>query len=114
MEIYRVGFVFSRCFVQKEIKLPSATVKPLSPTGFAGEIHEGKKKLESVRFSFTRKDLENTLRNYASTGHCTLVEFEAVEGERSNQTTRLAGAKSEGVFRAAEARQGGAGASWRP
>ena len=81
MEIYRVGFVFSRCFVQKEIKLPSATVKPLSPTGFAGEIHEGKKKLESVRFSFTRKDLENTLRNYASTGHCTLVEFEAVEGD---------------------------------
>lgn len=102
MKKYRVGFIFSRSFVQKEIRFPSATVKPLSPTGFAGVIHDVKKKLESVHFNFTRRDLENTLRNYASTGHCMLVEFEAVEGDcfvqviesKESEAENIAGALS--------------------
>lgn len=82
MERYTVGFIYNRCFIQKTINLPSgAAISPLSQTGFAGEIHDARKQLESVRFTFTRKDLENTLKNFANTGHCTLIKFESVEAE---------------------------------
>ncbi len=82
MEKYKVGFIYNRCFIQKSIELPSgAIISPLSQTGFAGEIHDARRQLESLRFTFTRKDLENTLKNYANTGHCTLIKFESVEAE---------------------------------
>lgn len=79
---YRVGFIYNRCFIQKPIELSSgAVISPLSQTGFAGEIHDVRKLLDSVRFNFSRKDLENTLRNFANTGHCTLVMFNTVEAK---------------------------------
>ena len=82
METYKVGFIYNRCFIQKTIELPSGTIIiPLSQTGFAGEIHDARRQLESVRFTFNRKDLENTLKNFANTGHCALIKFQAVEAK---------------------------------
>ena len=82
MERYTVGFIYNRCFIQKAISLPSgARISPLSQTGFAGEIHDAKKQLSSVKFTFTRKDLENTIKNFSNTGHCALIKFEDVEAE---------------------------------
>jgi hypothetical protein len=82
MEKYKVGFIYNRCFIQKTIKLPSGvSIIPMTQTGSSGEIHDAKKQLESARFTFTRKDLENTLKNFANTGHCTLILFESVEAK---------------------------------
>lgn len=82
MEKYTVGFIYNRCFVQKNINLGSGVdICPLPPTGFAGEIHDARKLLDTVRFSFNRKDLENTLINFSNTGHCTLIRFESIEAK---------------------------------
>jgi len=82
MENYEVGFIYNRCFIQKSIKLASgAVISPLSQTGFAGEIHDARRQLDSVHFTFTRKDLENTIKNFANTGHCTLIKFKSVEAK---------------------------------
>ena len=79
---YRVGFIFDRCFIQKPIELPSgAIVSPLPQTGFVGRIHEAVNQLTNVHYAFSEEDLQNTLRNFSSTGHCTLVKFESVTGK---------------------------------
>ncbi len=76
---YRVGFVFDRCFIQKQIELPSgAVVSPLPQTGFAGRIHEAVNQLGHVAHAFSAEDLQNTITNFSSTGPCTLVSFESV------------------------------------
>jgi hypothetical protein len=82
MEKYKVGFIYNRCFIQKSIELPSgAVVSPLMKTGFAGEIHDARRQLEAVRFAFSRKNLEDTKKNFANTGHCTLIKFESIKAE---------------------------------
>ena len=79
MKTYEVGFIYNRCFIQKSIELASGVIiSPLSQTGFAGAIHDARRQLNSVHFPFTRKDLENTLKNFANTGHCILIKFQSV------------------------------------
>ena len=80
--MYKVGFIYTRCFLQKEIEFSdSIRVKPLAATGFAGEIHDSKKLLEAQRFSFTGKNLKTTLQNFSKTGKSVVVEFDQVEAK---------------------------------
>ncbi len=82
MDSFRVGFIYNRCFTQKKITLKSGvTICPLHQTGFAGEIHDARRLLALAQFGFTRKDLENTLKKFSNTGHCTLIHFDSVEGQ---------------------------------
>lgn len=82
MENYEVGFIYNRCFIQKPLELSSGVVvSPLAQTGFAGEIHDARKQLDSVDFAFTRKDLEATLKNFANAGHCAILKFTSVEAK---------------------------------
>lgn len=77
---FRVGHIFTRCFVQKEVRLDDVSrVVPLFPTGFSGEIHDSRDLLSQARFSFTRADLERTKANFGPTGHAVLVELSQIE-----------------------------------
>ena len=76
---FRVGFIYDRCFSQKEFEFASgAVVSPLRQTGFSGRISDAVNQLRDVGFSFSDQDLQNTLKNFANTGHCVLVSFESV------------------------------------
>lgn len=82
MARFRVGYIFSRCFIQKAIELPSGVLlQPLHQTGSAGDIHDAKDLLRQASFNFSRKDLEKTLMHFSATGHCTLVLFKQVEAQ---------------------------------
>ena len=62
MNTYRVGFIYTRCFLQKNIVLgDTIEIVPLMPTGFAGSIHDGRKLLELAKFPFSRADLHKVL-----------------------------------------------------
>ena len=77
---YRVGFICTRCFIQKRIDLrPGVQIVPLPPTGFSGDIHDSRTMLDQSGFSFTRKDLENTLHNFKAAGQSIVVIFEEVD-----------------------------------
>jgi hypothetical protein len=84
---YRVGFVYTRCFLQKRLEpRDGLALVPLSPTGSAGVIHDARQAVAQARFPFNRRDLEATLKNFADTGHAILVEFarrEAVSFEKA-------------------------------
>lgn len=101
MQEYEVGFIYGRSFVQKSLELPSGIkISPLSRTGFAGEIRDIKDRLESANFSFTRKDLKNTLTNFSETGHCTVISFPTLQASnyisaiesKENEADNIAGA----------------------
>ena len=82
MANYEVGFIYGRSFVQKQLDcFSNCTAIPLRPTGHAGEIHNIRHLFEAIGFPFTRADLENTLSNFANTGHCTLLRFNNVQAE---------------------------------
>lgn len=82
MNNYKVGFIFHSCFLQKKISLSEdVEISPLNQTGFAGEIHDARKLLTSVPFRFTRKDFENTIKNFSKTGQCVLVQFNSVKSD---------------------------------
>lgn len=82
MASYEVGFIYGRSFIQKQLNgFSSCSAIPLRPTGHAGEIHNVRRLFETIKFPFTRTDLEKTLANFASTGHCTLLKFGGVDAE---------------------------------
>lgn len=82
MQNYKVGFIYTRCFIQKPLEISSGvTISPLSFTGFEGMIHDARKKLQFASFNFGSKDLKNTLKNFSKTGPCTLVKLDSVEAE---------------------------------
>jgi hypothetical protein len=94
MEKFKVGFIYNRCFIQKSIHLPSgAVITPLSQTGFVGEIHNAIRQLQTLKFAFSQKNLENTLKNFANTGHCILIRFASVEAENFISAIVLADSK---------------------
>jgi hypothetical protein len=73
---YRVGFVFTRCFLQKRLTpQDGVSLIPLAPSGSAGTIHDAAQALAAARFAFNRQDLANTLTNFRETGHNVLIEF---------------------------------------
>lgn len=80
MATYEVGFIYGRSFIQKQLDgFSNCSAIPLRPTGHAGEIHNVRRLLDAVRFPFTREDLERTLKNFANTGHCTLLKFAGIQ-----------------------------------
>lgn len=80
MEVYEVGFIYGRSFIQKPLEnFSRCKAYPMRPTGHAGEIHDIRRLLEIAKFPFVRADLEKTLANFADTGHCTLLKFNGVE-----------------------------------
>lgn len=82
MASYEVGFIYGRSFIQKQLDgFSNCTAFPLRPTGHAGEIHNVRHLFENIRFPYKRTDLENTLANYANTGHCTLLKFSGIEAK---------------------------------
>jgi hypothetical protein len=94
MPEYEVGFIYSRCFIQKSLELPSGVkISPLHKTGSSGEIRDIKERLETARFSFTRKDLHLTLSNFSETGHCSLISFPIVRA--SNYITAIESKENE-------------------
>lgn len=79
MNIYSVGFIYTRCFLQKTIAMGEAVeITPLTATGFAGSIHDGRKLLELAKFPFSRPDLRRVLDNFQSSGQSLLVRFNNV------------------------------------
>lgn len=84
MRNYRVGFIFHRCFLQKEIELESGIkIIPLLPTGFAGMIHDVRRLLEAAKFQFLRRDMDNALKNFSNSGQTVMVQFTNVEAQDS-------------------------------
>lgn len=99
---FRVGYIYGRSYIQKKFVVSGCVISPLAPTGFAGEIHDVRKKLNSVGFNYSRKDLDARLNECKDFGHCTLVEFfdieapnyvEAIEG-RATEAEDIIGAVS--------------------
>ena len=79
MNQYRVGHIFTRCFLQKRLVLSdSVEVLPLPATGTSGAIHDARRLLQAVGFSFTSRNLQATLANFDKTGAAVCVTFEDV------------------------------------
>jgi len=98
MRPYRVGFIYTRCFIQKRIVLrPGVQVIPLSPTGFSGDIHDSRSLLGQAGFSFTRKDIENTLENFKDGGQSVVVKFENLEAKGYISAIENVEAESEAI-----------------
>ncbi len=83
---YRVGFVFTRCFLQKQlVPRDGVTITPLAPTGSAGQIHDGRVALGQARFRFSHADLDKILATFRATGSNVLVEFRDQEAPSFQQ-----------------------------
>ncbi len=82
MDIYRVGFIYVRCFLQKSVGLADGIdLVPLLPTGFAGGIHDGRRLFDLAKFPFSRDDLNKTLDNFKACGPSVLVSFEKIRAK---------------------------------
>jgi hypothetical protein len=80
MPFYRVGVIYTRCFIQKSIDFDaSVRVFPIPSTRSSGIIHEARASLAYCNFPFSRADLETTLRQFAQTGPTVCVEFRSWE-----------------------------------
>src|SRR5437773_148462 len=99
MARYEVGFIYGRSFVQKRLDFSQdCYVLPLPQTGSAGEIHDVRRLLEVVRFPYSQRDLEQSLKNFSNTGHCTLVYFGNVEAEEFVAAIDLKEREAENVI----------------
>ncbi len=82
MSTYKVGAIFTRCFIQKELAIRDGiTVIPLGPTGSSDDIHATRRLLESAGFPFSRMDLEKALANFQQAGHSVLLEMTPVDAK---------------------------------
>ncbi len=101
--IYRVDFLFYRCFIQKPLALEGGLqVLPLRPSFMTGEISTVKKFLREAGLRFTNTDLKNHTANFSRLGHSALIRFpntqansypEAIE-EREKEAEIISGALS--------------------
>ena len=75
-----MGFVFTRCFLQKKLQpAPGLSLTPLGPSGSQGTIHDAIRALGTARFAFDQQDLAKTVASFQETGYNVLVEFEGRE-----------------------------------
>lgn len=80
MSTFRVGFIYTRCFIQKELQIrEGVVVKPMIPTGSRGELHNVRDMLNQAGFSYTIGDLEKSIHNFKETGQAALIIYESVE-----------------------------------
>ena len=79
MNAYRVGFIYTRCFLQKKIVMGDAIeIVPLARTGFAGSIHDGRRLLKLSKYQFPHTELNKALERFKHTGQSVLVSFDGV------------------------------------
>lgn len=79
MDQYEVGFIYTRCYVQKTFQLSgNCTVSPLPPLGWLAEIQSAFRILAGSGFPVSDDDFHRTTSNFAPHGHCTLVRFSSV------------------------------------
>ena len=90
---FRVGYIYGRNYIQQKFVVSGCVISPLAPTGFAGEIHDVRNKLNSVGFNYSRKDLDARLNECKDSGHCTLLEF--VDVEATNYIEAIKGKATE-------------------
>lgn len=95
---FRVGYIYGRSYIQKKLIVVGCTISPLAPTGFAGEINDVRKKLNSVGFNYSRKDLDARLNECKDDGHCTLLEFADVEAANFIEAIESKATEAENII----------------
>jgi hypothetical protein len=90
MSKYEVGFIITRCFVQKSLTLDNgATVIPLSPTRSEGEIHNIKRLFSQAGYYYSRKDMEKALEDLSNTGQSTLIKYPPIEAPSCHKAIQV-------------------------
>ena len=81
MNSYKVGFLLTRCYIQKPISLgPETQVTPLSPTGTKGDLICARDLLKAIGVPFSGTDLAIAIKLFQQSGqtvHLSLPNLEA-------------------------------------
>jgi len=97
---YTIGFIYTRCFLQKAMEVNGAQVIPLFPTGGKGEIHNAKALLEHAGFPFTRKYLDSAIENFKKVGQSVVVKFSEIEAGSAMKALEIKKTEAEAIAKA--------------
>ncbi|PLX98260.1 MAG: hypothetical protein C0623_13130 [Desulfuromonas sp.] len=98
---YRVGFIFTRCFIQKTLQVSEkVSVIPLASTGAKGEIHNAKELLKQSGFSFSNKNVETAKENFKKVGQSILVSYEDIEANSVAEAININKQSAENIAKA--------------
>ncbi|MFH0989814.1 MAG: hypothetical protein V1799_07350 [bacterium] len=80
MANYSVGFIFTRCFLQKELIIKdNIIVKPLLPSSSLGELHNLKRLLAQTSFNFPNRKFQETIESLKTSGQSVLILFNNID-----------------------------------